>query len=209
MAEPRAVRPAGRRDLADRDDVLALLDDFYRDVLTDDVLAPAFEAVGADVPAHLPIIADFWAGQLFDHSAYRGGLLRAHQRVHTEYPLTEAHFTRWVLLWNRTVDARWSGSVAERAKAQAARIATAMRGRLDGQQRAAAMDPADPSALPLPVIAEQPENEPESGESGAGSAGPEGGDPACWLARVCPECDAVADRDPPIRCARCGAMVSG
>ncbi|GAA1898020.1 group III truncated hemoglobin [Streptantibioticus ferralitis] len=208
MAEPPAVRPAGRRDLADRDDVLALLDDFYRDVLTDEVLAPAFEAVGADVPAQLPIIADFWAGQLFGHSAYRGGLLRAHQRVHTEHPLTEAHFTRWVLLWNRAVDARWSGPVAERAKAQAARIATAMRDRLDGQRQAAAVDPADPSAPLLPVLAEQPESEPELAENGAGSAGAEGGDPACWLARVCPRCDAVADRDPPTRCARCGAMLS-
>ncbi|WP_199522193.1 hypothetical protein [Geodermatophilus marinus] len=31
-----------------------------------------------------------------------------------------------------------------------------------------------------------------------------GGDPACWLARVCPDCGRVADRDPPTRCAGCG-----
>jgi hypothetical protein len=35
----------------------------------------------------------------------------------------------------------------------------------------------------------------------------EGGDPACWLRRVCPECGRLADEDPPTRCAACGAEV--
>jgi hypothetical protein len=33
---------------------------------------------------------------------------------------------------------------------------------------------------------------------------PDGGDPACWLHRVCPACGRVADEDPPPRCAACG-----
>jgi hypothetical protein len=33
----------------------------------------------------------------------------------------------------------------------------------------------------------------------------EGGDPACWLRRVCPACGRMADEDPPTRCAACGA----
>jgi hypothetical protein len=33
----------------------------------------------------------------------------------------------------------------------------------------------------------------------------EGGDPACWLNRVCPDCGRLADEDPPTRCAACGA----
>ncbi|MGH3342673.1 MAG: hypothetical protein ACRDPK_07275 [Carbonactinosporaceae bacterium] len=37
----------------------------------------------------------------------------------------------------------------------------------------------------------------------------EGGDPACWLHRVCPECGALADTDPPTRCHRCGADLPG
>ncbi|RBY77614.1 MarR family transcriptional regulator [Geodermatophilus sp. TF02-6] len=35
-------------------------------------------------------------------------------------------------------------------------------------------------------------------------AEPEGGDPACWLHRVCPACGRLADEDPPTRCAACG-----
>jgi hypothetical protein len=36
----------------------------------------------------------------------------------------------------------------------------------------------------------------------------EGGDPACWLHRVCPVCGRLADDDPPTTCAGCGAELS-
>jgi hypothetical protein len=32
----------------------------------------------------------------------------------------------------------------------------------------------------------------------------EGGDPACWLRRVCPACGRIAEEDPPTTCAACG-----
>jgi rubrerythrin len=32
-----------------------------------------------------------------------------------------------------------------------------------------------------------------------------GGEPVCWLARVCPECGLLADGDLPAVCPRCGA----
>jgi rubrerythrin len=35
----------------------------------------------------------------------------------------------------------------------------------------------------------------------------EGGDPACWLRRVCPACGRLAEDDPPTRCVACGAVL--
>ena len=35
----------------------------------------------------------------------------------------------------------------------------------------------------------------------------EGGDAACWLPRVCPECGLLADQDPPVMCTHCGAQI--
>jgi rubrerythrin len=35
----------------------------------------------------------------------------------------------------------------------------------------------------------------------------EGGDPACWLHRVCPACGRLADEDPPTRCPGCGELI--
>lgn len=37
----------------------------------------------------------------------------------------------------------------------------------------------------------------------------EGGDSACWLHRVCPHCDAIADEDPPAECPRCHRPITG
>lgn len=41
----------------------------------------------------------------------------------------------------------------------------------------------------------------------SGAAGDDGGDPACWLQRVCPVCGRLADADPPVRCAACGELL--
>ncbi len=37
----------------------------------------------------------------------------------------------------------------------------------------------------------------------------EGGDPVCWLHRVCPACGRLADEDPPTRGPACGAELRG
>ncbi|MGY1635330.1 MarR family transcriptional regulator [Geodermatophilus sp. SYSU D00742] len=36
---------------------------------------------------------------------------------------------------------------------------------------------------------------------------PEGGDPPCWLQRVCPACGRMADEDPPTHCPACGELL--
>jgi hypothetical protein len=36
----------------------------------------------------------------------------------------------------------------------------------------------------------------------------EGGDPACWVRRVCAVCGRLADEDPPTRCPACGALLT-
>jgi hypothetical protein len=34
----------------------------------------------------------------------------------------------------------------------------------------------------------------------------DGGDPVCWLERLCPECGAMPSPDSPQRCWRCGRL---
>jgi hypothetical protein len=71
----------------------------------------------------------------------------------------------------------------------------------DHSDRAQALDTAlcagyDPHPLPAPEPA------------GAPGAAPEGGEPACLLHRLCPECDAVLDAPPPAACWRCGTELT-
>jgi rubrerythrin len=41
------------------------------------------------------------------------------------------------------------------------------------------------------------------------TTGDEGGDPVCWLNRVCPDCGLLTDEEPPLTCPRCGATIPG
>lgn len=40
-----------------------------------------------------------------------------------------------------------------------------------------------------------------------GNVAESGGDPVCWLPRVCPECGLFSEIEPPTRCTRCGAPI--
>jgi hemoglobin len=114
-------------DIAERAQLVALLDDFYRRAFADPLLGPVFvEIARMDLDEHLPIIADFWETVLFRTGSYRRNALRPHQRLHRSADLTPAHFERWLALWVTTIDERHCGPKAELAKRQATRMAYAM-----------------------------------------------------------------------------------
>ncbi|MCP2163290.1 hypothetical protein [Goodfellowiella coeruleoviolacea] len=50
-----------------------------------------------------------------------------------------------------------------------------------------------------------PQRDPET--AAAAPADAQGGDPVCWLSRVCPECGLFVEDEPPAVCGRCGAAV--
>jgi hemoglobin len=121
------------RDLTGREDVEALLRSFYGQALGDGLLAAPFTDIrmrGLD--AHLPVMCDFWETVLFRAGLYRGNALYVHRHLHERHSLSTEHFVRWLELWNTSVDRMYQGPVAERAKIQAARIATSMHRRLTG-----------------------------------------------------------------------------
>lgn len=123
-----------RRDVADRDDVVALLRDFYTRAFADPLLGPVFVDVARmDLEAHLPVIGDFWETVLLGTGSYRRNAMAPHLDLHARAPLTAAHLDRWLELWAATVDDRHAGERAQRAKDRAAGIAVSMRRRLLGE----------------------------------------------------------------------------
>jgi hemoglobin len=121
------------RDLADRDDIEALLRRFYGLVFVDDVLAEPFSELRAQgLESHIPVMCDFWETVLFRAGLYRGNALVVHRRLDERHPLCANHFTRWLDLWEATVDEMYDGPAAARAKIQAGRIAKSLHRRLRG-----------------------------------------------------------------------------
>lgn len=126
------------RDLVDREDVAQLVTAFYRAAFTDSLIGPVFTDVAhLDLERHLPIMCDFWETVLWGAGLYRRNALQLHLMLHARHPLGPEHFDRWLTLWEATLDARFAGPVAERARVQATRIAGSMQRRLAGRSGSA------------------------------------------------------------------------
>ena len=120
-------------DLQTREDVEALLRRFYGRAFHDDLLAEPFAELSSQgLDEHLPVMCDFWETVLFRAGLYRRNALHVHRRLHHQTPLAAEHFVRGLALWTTTIDQMYQGPIAEQAKIQAARIATAMHRRLTG-----------------------------------------------------------------------------
>jgi hemoglobin len=123
ITRPDETHTAALPDIARRADVHDLVVAFYRDVVFDELLEPVFgEVAEVDWAPHIPKLIDYWCRVLFGDVGYRGALLAAHRDVHEIEPLRIEHFDRWYELWVTSIESRWEGPVADKAKAHAAQI---------------------------------------------------------------------------------------
>lgn len=120
-------------DLDTRTAVHDLVVAFYREIVFDDLLGPVFEEVAeTDWAVHIPRLIDYWCRILLGDPGYHGALLEAHREVHHREAFRDEHFDRWYRLWVTSIDARWHGPRADRAKAHAAATAALISRRLRG-----------------------------------------------------------------------------
>ena len=123
-----------RPDLWSRAEIHELVVSFYREVIFDEVLGPMFEQVArVDWSVHIPKLTDYWCRVLLGEPGYDGGMLGPHMRVHALEPFQSEMFDRWVGLFVESVDLRWQGPIAERAKAHAEIVARNLSRRLLGE----------------------------------------------------------------------------
>lgn len=152
MSGVRALDMSDRKDIVDRQDLADLLVAFYSRAFADDLLGPVFVDVAhMDLPAHLPIMCDFWETVLFRSGRYRRNALRVHAALHDKTPLTSLHLGRWLALWSETIDERHAGVTSDLAKLQARRIAWSFNRRLNGRS-------SGESHLPRPPISQRAES---------------------------------------------------
>jgi hemoglobin len=118
---------ADHPDIMSRDDIVDLVDAFYDRVRSDGILGPIFDEVArVDWAGHLPKMYAFWDAVLFGSAGFKGNPLGAHLQLAQLTPLGSREFGRWIELFHATVDALFSGPMADEAKARASRIAIVM-----------------------------------------------------------------------------------
>jgi hemoglobin len=122
------------RDLDSREEIEQLVTRFYRDVAQDDLLGPYFNHIAkVDWYAHTGNVTDYWTSILLGTPRDEGDVIEAHRWLHDHTPMRAEHFTRWLEMFNTTVDAGWSGPLAAYAKKRARGTAWAMSRRLLGE----------------------------------------------------------------------------
>ena len=106
---------------------------FYREIVFDDVLEPVFgEVAEVDWAEHIPKLIDYWCWILFGTGRPSGMVTIAHRHLHGLSPIQPIHCDRWYQLWRASVDQRWSGPTADKAKDHAATLMSGMAKRIFG-----------------------------------------------------------------------------
>lgn len=113
-----------RKDITTTTDVRDLIEAFYTRVRPDPVIGHFFTEL--DWEHHIPHITAFWNMVLFGDSKFQGDPMTAHKKLHARLPMKPEHFEHWVVLFQGTVDALFSGPKAEEAKQRAYTIAGVM-----------------------------------------------------------------------------------
>ena len=121
-------------DISSRDDIRQLIDQFYEKVKDDAVIGFIFNDVAhVDWAHHLPKMYAFWEFLLLGTpDAYQGNPIQKHLDLHQKVPLKVAHFDRWLLLFQSTVDELFEGPGAEDAKFRAFAISETWKPKFDG-----------------------------------------------------------------------------
>jgi hemoglobin len=116
-----------KKQIASREDLVVLMEAFYRRLLVDEEIGHFFtRVVHLDLERHLPRLVDFWESVLFQSGGYAGDPMAVHIHLNGLHALTGRDFEVWLGHFEATVDGLYEGEVAERAKQRARSIAMLM-----------------------------------------------------------------------------------
>lgn len=116
-------------DIRNLEDIQLLVDEFYGKVRADALLGPIFEEkIGDRWDSHLNTMYRFWQTILLDDGqTYFGNPFIKHASL----PIFGDHFERWLALWAETLEAHFSGPLAQEAYERATKMAYIFQVKLD------------------------------------------------------------------------------
>jgi hemoglobin len=116
------------KDIENSGDIRFLIDEFYKQVVNDDLIGHFFtEVVKLDWEVHIPVMNDFWGTILLGEIKYKGNPMWKHIELNEKDPLGAEHFERWLFLWETTIRKNFTGNKAEEAIQRARHIAELMK----------------------------------------------------------------------------------
>lgn len=119
------------KDISDKNDIQFLVDEFYRKVVNDDLIAHFFTiVVNFDWSKHIPLMVSFWETVILGKASYKGNPMTKHIELDKLSKIEKKHFERWLELWRETVNEHFKGEHAESAIKKAETIAALIQSKL-------------------------------------------------------------------------------
>ena len=116
-----------KKDIQDREDIIKLVDAFYKKIKVDGTLGYIFTDIAhTNWETHLPRMYDFWENILFSTGNFDGNPMMTHKNLNKKVQMDFTHFNRWNTLFKETVDTLFKGEKAEEIKNRAMNISKAM-----------------------------------------------------------------------------------
>ena len=100
-----------KKDISGKEDIQLFVDEFYKKVRKDDLLAFVFAGRVQDWQSHLNRMYLFWNAALLGEKGYIGNPFSKHIAL----DITEKHFERWLTLFAETMDNYFEGPLAQDA----------------------------------------------------------------------------------------------
>jgi len=124
-----------KTDINNRNDIILLVDTFYKKVQLNDKIGPIFTAIAkVDWSHHLPKMYDFWESILFGKAIYKGNPMLTHFALNDKTSLQKEEFETWKNIFFETVDELFEGENTELIKQKAQSIADLMHFKLNSSK---------------------------------------------------------------------------
>ena len=105
------------KDIETREDIVALVDQFYDKVQQSPAISHHFKHV--DWVVHKPIMYSFWSSMILGEQSYKRNPFERHVALNPG----EEHFGEWLKLFNQTLDELFAGPRTEELKQRVQTIA--------------------------------------------------------------------------------------
>ncbi len=116
-----------KKDISNYQDIVFLVDNFYKKVRKDPLLSHIFNSViGQNWDAHLDKMYRFWQTVLFKENRYSGKPFLPH----TKLPIHKQHFDQWLLLFKQTINENFNGPKADEIIVRANKMAIMFQAKL-------------------------------------------------------------------------------
>jgi hemoglobin len=115
------------KDIAKPKDVQRVVKAFFKKVKKDDLLAVFFmDKSKEDWDQFIEVMNRFWENALFYSGGYYGNPMQRHSELSKQMQFEPEHYSRWLHLFDTTVDELYAGDHANLMKERARNIASIM-----------------------------------------------------------------------------------